>query len=160
MLCIAFVTSSTPAVGEKELNLNITSPREGEVYRVGDAIPRYIPISVLGVIDARYGIQNITISNGIRETTCGFTPGNHSEILCDMKLDLSVSQISITALDKQGNTVRIVRNYSLEINQLAPSKTTNILTPENPSVSGFGFPVGICSLLIGLLLLTVRNNNG
>ncbi len=122
LLCIGFVTASTLAVGEKEIILNITYPREGEVYQVGDAIPRDIPISVLGMIDAHYGIQNITISNGFRETSCGFTPGNHSEILCDMKLDLSVSQISITALDKQGNTVRIVRNYSLEIYQFIPLK--------------------------------------
>jgi hypothetical protein len=160
-------------------------------------------------------------------------------------LDLSVNQITIIVLDKQGNSARIVRNYSLEINQLEPPKTTNIfiygkvtdtggraisgvevvieplsnppnwedyvknsttikngtyniedgvvvgedyernisvtkegyipikkkitivsgnltsernfiLTPQNPSVSGFGFLVGICSIPISLLIITMR----
>ena len=246
ILCIGFVTASTPAAGEKEITLNITSPKEGEVYLVGDAIPRYIPISVLGVIDAPYGIQNITISNGISETGCGFTPGNHTDIQCDIQLDISVDQITITVLDKQGNSARIVRNHSLKIEQLEPPETTNIfiygkvtdtggraisgiavviepqsnppnwedyvknsttnkdgtyniedgvivgedyernisvtkegyipikkkitvvsgnltseqnfiLTPQNPSVSGFGFPLGICAVFIGLLIIRKDN---
>ena len=230
---------------EKNININITSPKEGGVYHVSDAIPCYIAITVLGVIDAPYGIQNITISNGIRETACGFTSGNHTDILCDMQLDLSENQITMTVLNKQGNSARIVRNYSLEIDQLESRKTTNIfiygkvtdtrgraisgvevvlellskpqrwedyikksttadigtfnfegtvivgedyernisvtkegyipikkkitvvsgyltceqnfiLTPQNKELSGFGFPLGLCAIFIGLLIITVR----
>ena len=111
----------------KNININITSPKEGEVYPVGDVIPDYIAISVLGVINAPHGIQNITISNGNRETSCGFTPGNHSDILCDIQLDTGVNQFIITALDTQGNRVSILRNYSFELIQLQPPKTTNII---------------------------------
>jgi len=230
---------------EKNITINITSPEEGEVYFVSDAIPSYITTSVLGVIDAAYGIQNITITNWIRETECGFTSGNHSGISCEVQSDVGKNQVIITARDKQGNSARIVRNYSFELQQLAPPKTTNIfiygkvidtgghaisgveiviepllnppnfedyvkksttaedgtysiedgvvvgedyernisvtkegyipikkkitvisgngtneqnfiLTLQNPSVSGFGFPLGICSVLISLLIITIR----
>jgi hypothetical protein len=125
LLAVMVMVPMVSAQG-KNISINITSPQEGEVYHVGDAIPRYIPISVLGVIDAPYGIQNITLSNGNSATSCGFTPGNHTDIRCDMQLDLSVDQITITVLDKQGNSASIVRNHSLEIQQLEPLKTRNI----------------------------------
>ena len=92
-------------------------------------IPPYIPISVLGVIDAPYGIQNITISNGIKTTGCGFSPGNHSDVRCDIQLDLLTVdkyQFAISVLDKQGNSAGIVRNYSFKIDQLEPRESTNI----------------------------------
>ncbi len=243
-LIAAIVIVSIVNAEHKNININITSPKEGEVYHVGDAIPRYIAISVLGVIDAPYGIQNITISNGNRETACGFAPGNNSDIRCDIQLDLGVDQFIITVFDTQGNRASIMRNYSVELTQLQPSKTTNIviygkvtdagghaisgvevmsdhvdtppeweyfkkrsitsengsykiedifigeenernisvtkegyipikkkitvlpgnltseqnfiLIPQNPSVSGFGFPLSICAVLIGLLIITSR----
>ena len=108
------------SAGEKNIIINITSPEEGEVYFVSDAIPSYITTSVLGVIDAAYGIQNITITNWIRETECGFTSGNHSGISCEVQSDVGKNQVIITARDKQGNSARIVRNYSFELQQLAP----------------------------------------
>ncbi len=247
VLLLAPMVMITTVNGEdKNISINITSPEEGEVYLVGDVIPPYIPISVLGVIDAPHEIQNITISNGIRVTGCEFSPGNHSDIRCDIQLDLlTVDQFTITVFDKQGNSARIVRNYSFKINQLEPRATTNIfihgkvtdsggraisgaevvmellskpliggdyvrksttgengtfnfesivivgedyernisvtkdgyipikqkitvvsgnltseqnfiLTPENPSVSGFDYPLGIFAVFIGLLIITSR----
>lgn len=139
IILLIAVTVIVPVVNadNKNININITSPKEGEVYHVGDVIPDYIAISVIKVIDAPHGIQNITISNGIRETSCGFTPGNHSDILCDIQLDTGVYQkILITALDIQGNRASIMRNYSLELIQLQPPKTTNIIIHGNVSDPG------------------------
>jgi hypothetical protein len=248
LLLAAIIMIPTVGADNKNIRINITSPKEGEVYLVGDVIPPYIPISVLGVIDAPYGIQNITLSNGIGKTVCGFTPGNHSDIRCDIQLDLLTVdqyQFTISVFDKQGNSARIVRNYSFKINQQEPPETTNIfiygkvtdtdgraisgveivieplsappnfedyvkktttaengtyriedgsvvsydyernisvikegyipikqkitvvsgngtyeqnfiLTPQNPTVSGFGFPLGIFAVFIGLLIITIR----
>jgi len=108
------------------ISINLTSPKEGAVYFLSDAIPPYFAVSVLGVIDTTYGLQNVTITNGVRETVCGFTFRNHSIIQCEVQSEVGNNQIIITVRDKQGNNARIVRNYSFELNQLEPPEITSI----------------------------------
>ncbi|HSA38588.1 MAG TPA: hypothetical protein P5013_06840 [Methanoregula sp.] len=111
----------------KNMSINLTSPKEGEVFFLySDAIPPYLAITVLGVIDTTYGLQNVTISNCDRETVCGFTYGNHSNLQCEVQSEVGCNQIIVTARDKQGNFARIARNYSFELVQHGPLETTNI----------------------------------
>jgi hypothetical protein len=84
----------------KNISINLTSPKEGDVYFLSDAIPPYFAISVLGVIDTTYGLQNVTITNGVHETVCGFTYGNHSNIQCEVQSKVGSNQIIVTARDK------------------------------------------------------------
>lgn len=246
LLLAAMVMVPIVSAEGKNITINITSPEEGEVYFISDAIPPYFTISVLGVIDTTYGLQNVTITNGIQETMCGFTYGNHSHIHCEVQSEVKGNnQIIITARDRQGNFASIIRNYFFELDQHGPLETTSIfiygkvtdtaghalsgvavvieplsnppnwedyvkksttgengtytikdgvpfgfdyernisvkkegyepikkkitiiygnqtneqnfiLTPQNKDLSGFGFPLGLCAIFIGLLIFTVR----
>lgn len=245
LLLAAMAIVPIVSADEKSITINITSPEEGEVFYHSDAIPPYLAITVLGVIDATYGLQNVTVINRDRETVCGFTYGNHSNIQCEVQSKVGSNQIIVTACDNQGNYARIARNYSFELDQHGPLETTSIfiygkvtdtaghalsgvavvieplsnppnwedyvkksttgengtytikdgvpfgfdyernisvkkegyepikkkitiiygnqtyeqnfiLTPQNKDLSGFGFPLGLCAIFIGLLIFTVR----
>lgn len=67
----------------------------------------------------------MTVTNGVRETVCGFTYGNHSNIQCEVQSEVGSNQIIVTARDKQGNYARIARNYSFELYQRGPPETTS-----------------------------------
>jgi len=112
---------------EKNITINITSPEEGDVFFLySDAIPPYLAITVRGVIDSTYGLQNVTVTNCDRETVCGNTYGNPSHIQCEVQSKVGCNQVIVTARDKQGNFARIQRNYSFELVQHGPLETMNI----------------------------------
>jgi hypothetical protein len=125
---LALVLVLIPMVGADEINIsiNISSPEEGDVFFHSDAIPPYLAIMVLGVVDTPYGLQNVTITNSIHETICGFTHGNHSSIRCQVQSEVGDNQIVITVRDKQGNIARIIRNYSFKLDQHGPPEITSI----------------------------------
>jgi hypothetical protein len=69
----------------------------------------------------------VTITNGIHETVCGFSYGNHSDIQCEVQSELGSNQMIVTAHDKQGNSARIARNFSFDVYQVEPPETTGIM---------------------------------
>lgn len=157
-LCVGFanaasavksIGNSRTSVDENKMTINISFPIEGGVI-YGDVIGS--PITIYADVDSPNGIKEVRITNGINQSLCWVAIGHG--FICQNPWQTGRNTIKITAYDNSGNVVSQTRNYSLVIGQNPPMTIST--TPQNTPLSGFGFPLGISSVLISILIIKRR----
>jgi len=133
------------------ISMNITSPTEGEVgYTdiVGGPATSFVEVSSI------HGIKEVLISNEKNQSVCQNDFGNR--YVCEISSwKIGKNSVTITATDNSGKTISKTRNFSIVGGQMPPPKVTP--SPINTQLPGFSFSMGIIGLVIGLIVLFIKN---